>query len=301
MTTLAEPTLFPIPPDGAFPITISRAWLTDVQRTRSGKEVRSAIRAKPARRLEYKATIAESVEITRFMLLWLTAEELLRFDVPVWPDDTDATDFPDDHTITCDTRWREFVAGEKAIIWFDETHCELVTIDIVTDDQITTVDAIVGDWAAYLPAPLLVAPVMTAWLAPPTREQRTPVVEHVTLTFDEELPGVAGIDASIGDAVTPTVDHLLFETIDNGFTGLPGLRYFTINLFAFDAAGMRIREPAVTWAVTATGLLPVTDPSFRQSFPRNRQQCHVEYNGDADATFDVAATVGAVTAHQPIP
>lgn len=299
MTTLAEPTLFPIPPDGAFPITLSRAWLTDIQRPRAGKEVRLSLRDRPARRLEYKSTLAESIEIRQFMALWLAAAELLRFDVPVWPDDTDATAFPDDHTISCDTRWREFIAGEQAIIWWDETTYELVTIDTVDDDQLTTVDPIVGDWAAYLPAPLLVAPVMTAWLVPPTKEQRTPVVEHVTLVFDEELPGVAGIDPLVGESVTPDVDEIVFEIIDNGGTGDPGLRYFTINLFAFDAARMRIREPAVAWVVAEIGSTPATDP--RHSFPRNGQQCNLEYDGDADVLFNVEATVGGSTINTNIP
>jgi len=295
MTTLGAPTLFPIPPDGAFPITLSRAWLTDVQRTRSGKEVRLALRERAARRLEYKATLAESVEIAQFLALWLAAAELLRFYVPIWPEDTDTTAFPDDHTIVCDTTDREFIAGEKAIIWWNETTYEVVTIDSVAADHLTTVDAVEGDWSTYLPAPLLVAPVMEAWLSPPTREQRTPMVEHVSLVFDEELPGVAGVDPTVGGPVAPTLPSLGLEVYDTQGTGLAGRRYFTVRAFVVDVDGQRVRAPGFTWSVVATGTLPLTDPSVKVCYPNNEQEFHIEYDGGADDHFDVTCASGVLT------
>jgi hypothetical protein len=295
MTTLAAPTLFPIPPDGAFPITLSRAWLTDVQRTRSGKEVRLALRSRPARRLEYKSTLAESVEINQFLVLWLAAVELLRFDVPVWPEDTDATAFPDDHTITCDTTDREFIEGEQAIIWIDETTSELVTIDQVFDDHITTVDMIVGDWAASLPAPILVAPVMTAWLVPPPREQRTPVVEHVALVFDEELPCVAGLDSSAGEPVTPAAASISLVLDDGGDPPDAGFKRATFTAVALDASGQRIPSPLIIWTVTSLGFVSL-DPPTRVTFPANGQQVHLEFESGAGPDIHIVATYGAISA-----
>jgi hypothetical protein len=294
MTTLAAPTLFPIPPDGAFPITLSRAWLTDVQRTRSGNEVRLALRSRPVRRLEYKATLAESVEIVQFLALWLAAAELLRFNIPVWPEDTDATAFADDHTIMCDTTDREFIAGEQAIIWVSETECELFTIDTIAGDRLTTVDPIVGSWASYLPASILVAPVMTAWLSPPTREQRTPVVEHVTLVFDEELPGVAGLDASIGGAEAPLGVSIVLDGND-GSTGNFGQTYGTVTAHVLDASGQEIREPLIVWTVTPIGVLGIHDPGVRITFPQNGMQAHVEYV-DLPPSFTFTATYGGASA-----
>lgn len=301
MSVLADATLFPIPPNAEFPVTLSRAWLTDVQRTQSGKEVRQAIRSRAARRLEYTASLYRVRRLEGFRNLWLAAAELLRFLVPLWPEYTIATAFPDSTTITADTTFRDFVDGEQALLWRNQQDAEtyeLVTIATLTDGGITTEDPISGAWATYPAGSVRLIPVIGAWLVPPTKEQLMPTAADVPLVFDEELPGVAGIDPTVGDAVTPPGATISLEL--EGDSGYAGLRYFTLTALVKDTSGQPISEPNIVWTVVATGTMPVTDPGFRDSFPMNGQQCHVEYEGDADVSFLVTATYGAISANRPI-
>jgi len=299
MTTLAAPTLFPIGPDSRASITDSRSFLTDVQRTRSGKEIRQAWRSVPVRRITFTLSTVDGDELSQFISLWLLATEALRYLVPLWPEVTQPTAFPDAHTITCDTTNRDFVAGAQALLSLSDTVSELVTIDTVAADHITTVGAIVGAWGSYPVGSVALAPVMTGWLTPPTRTQRTPYIEEIALTFDEELPSVAGMDSSIGAAATPAGYSITLSS-DDFETQWIGKKYHTLTARVYDESGQQIREPNITWTITPLGSLHVGDPGVVVTFPQNKQQVHFAFVASIFDYFTVTATYGAVSASKNI-
>lgn len=293
-------TVFPLEPNSLFDIVRTRSWLTDIQHTVGGHETRSAVRSDAVKRLECKITLASAADLAAFLQLWYTATERLRFLVPLWGEDSVAEGFPTTTRIDCDTTDRDFVAGGKAIVWLTPTVWEAVDIDAVAADHLTLTNPISSTvfWSAYLAngiGAVMVAPLVSAWLAPPNREQLNPEAEHVGLTFDEELGGIAGVDDGVGLPDTPAGVQLVLEA-EEGSAELAGLRYHTVTARVIDATLLEIPNPKIDWDVVANGDLPVDDPSVHLSFPWNGKQCHMEFNAGADGTFLVTANYGALSA-----
>jgi hypothetical protein len=210
-TTLAAATPFPIPPDGESTVTLSRAWLTNVQSTESGAEVRAGLRSVPRRTLTYTALFENAQLAGQFKALWANATERLRFLVPLWPRYAVPEAFPDTSTISGDFADRGFVAGDgMAMLWQSETEFELLDVETVADDELTLSTPIAGDFAL---GAVRVLPVMPAWLEPPTLAQLTVEAEQLPVTFTEELPGIVGIDPDVGAPDTPVVDSLMARRI----------------------------------------------------------------------------------------
>jgi hypothetical protein len=291
---LGDATLFTLPPDGAFPITLAREWLTDVQRPAVGLEVRAAMRSVPIRRLAFTSTLLGADDLALFRRHWYGATERLRFLVPLWPESSIATAFPTTSTITVDTTNRAFVLGGLAVLWQPadpDVAFEVVTIATLASGSVGTAAPVVG---TFTPGVALLVPIMPAWLEPPTKEQLAVIAGRLPLAFTEELPGISGIDPTSGVGVSPT-GATLVVTLE--YVGSPwaGRRFFTYQARSFDASSQHIVDPVFTWTVTATGDLALSDPGVRLSFPLRRQQVHLEYNGDADATFHVHVVFGALS------
>lgn len=286
-TTLADATPFPIPPDGESTVTLSRAWLTNVQTTESGAEVRAGLRAIPRRTLTYTALFENAQLAGQFRALWANAAERLRYVVPLWPRYAVPEAFPDTSTISGDFADRGFVAGDgMAMLWQSETESELLDVETVADDTLTLSTPIAGDFAL---GAVRVLPVMRAWLEPPTLAQLTVQAEQLPVTFTEELPGIVGIDPDVGDPESPIADSISVETVANSSPWGP-LKYAAMRVTAFDAAGMPIPKPTLAWTVS-----PNFDDDYIQTFPGRGDVLAVDYPGNAFAGFTVTVESGAAS------
>lgn len=296
-TTLAQAAVFAIEPDGREPQPIARAFLTDVIPTESGIECRVALRTVPVRRFNMTPKFVSTEEAMRFRALWLaTAEpgaQPLRFIVPLWPRQSEVTAFPDAETVTCDTRWRGFVAGGHALITQDDTTYELVDILSQTDAALTLDPD--GDFGAregeYLIGPTRVIPTMRAWLVPPTIDQRGHTAGQIPLEFREELPGISGLDPAVGLALAPAIVDVRVRTIAVG-TPWAGRKFATYEAVATDAAGVVITGRPVAWTVTDLG---AGATNVRILEPYDGRLLHVAFEGGTATYFSITATVGGVT------
>lgn len=283
-------TLFPIPPDPNFGVTYSHDQLTDVQTTLGGVEVRASLLEYASRQLDYTVSNFNDAELARFRATWINATERLRYFVPIWCEQADASNVPDAHTVLADLTDLDFVAGQPALLWIDEDTYQQVTVDTLSSSQFTTVEAIN---AAFLGRPIQAYPIMTAWLIPPDKDIVASDAEHVTVSFEEEPPQIAGLDATIGNWVL--ADGTLFvTTLDRTSSGWAGLRFQTRSFFVFDASGQRILNPDITYTISPIAGILLTDPGVRVTFPNNRQQVHAEYSYNNPA-FQIHAVYGALT------
>jgi hypothetical protein len=286
-TTLAAATPFPIPPDGESTVMLSRAWLTNVQTTESGAEVRAGLRSVPRRTLTYTALFENAQLAGQFKALWANATERLRFLVPLWPRYAVPEAFPDTSTISGDFADRGFVAGDgMAMLWQSETEFELLDVETVADDELTLSTPIAGD---YVLGAVRVLPVMPAWLEPPTLAQLTVEAEQLPVSFTEELPGIVGIDPDVGAPDTPVVDSLMARRIVESSPWGPE-KSFGVRVTAFDAAGMPIPKPALAWTLT-----PNFDDDYIQTFPGDGTLLAVAFSGNAFAAISVTVESGAAS------
>jgi hypothetical protein len=286
-TTLAAATPFPIPPDGESTVTLSRAWLTNVQSTESGAEVRAGLRTVPRRTLTYTALFENAQLAGQFRALWANAAERLRFVVPLWPRYAVPEAFPDTSTISGDFADRGFVAGDgMAMLWQSETEFELLDVETVADDELTLSTPIAGDFAL---GAVRVLPVITAWLEPPTLAQLTVVAEQLPVAFTEELPGIVGIDPDVGDPESPIADAISVERVVESSPWGPQ-KFMGVRVTVFDAAGMPIPSAPLTWTIT-----PNFVEDYIQTFPGNGNLLAVDYPGNAFAGFSVTVESGSAS------
>lgn len=287
-TTLAAATPFPIPDDGENPVTLTRAWLTNVMTTESGQEQRAALRAMPRRTLSYTAMFEDAAKAGQFKALLAAAPERLRFIVPLWPRYAVPTSFPDASTIDGEFADRGFVAGAQgAMLWQSESLWELVDVETVADDALALSTPIGG---TYEIGPVRVIPVMTAWLEPPTLEQLAIDSERVPLTFIEEIPGVAGIDPTKGASATPVAATITSERLVGSSEWGPN-HATAYRVTVFDATGMPIPRAPLTW--TLTPHYP-DDPGF-YTFPGDGNTLAANYPGNTFANFFVHVESGAAS------
>lgn len=301
MTIFGAATFFPLAPDGAFDTVRTRAFLTSIQKTASGREVRLAHRLDPVKRIEFKITLERAEDLAVYLALWYVATERLRFLVPLWGEHADVVTIPSSTQINIDTTDRDFVPGGKAVLYLTESMWQVVDVLTVASDHVTLAAPLadLSTWSAYLipgVGALTLAPCVSAWLNPPTREQRNPEVEHVALTFDEELGGIAGIDDGVGEAVTPVATSCYLEIVEGPRLDT-GWRYGTWLFHAFDASGQELQNPIPTWTITQLGAFAITAPEIQAKVSewKNGQGKHIEFIADASTSFHVVATYGAVS------
>jgi hypothetical protein len=285
-TTLAAATPFPIPPDGESTVTLSRAWLTNVQTTESGAEVRAGLRSVPRRTLTYTALFENAQLAGQFKALWANAAERLRFLVPLWPRYAVPEAFPDTSTITGEFADRGFVAGDgMAMLWQSETEFEMLDVETVADDELTLSTPIA---ATYALGAVRVLPVMRAWLEPPTLAQLTVEAEQLPVTFTEELPGIVGIDPDVGAPDTPVVDSLMARRIVESSPWGPRSRSAFASRRSTRRA-CRSRSP-LAWTLT-----PNFDDDYIQTFPGDGTLLAVAFSGNAFAAISVTVESGAAS------
>jgi hypothetical protein len=222
----------------------------------------------------------------------LGATERLRYTVPVWPMASPPTAYSSSTDITTDTVGRGFVIGQTALLWTSETNFEVVTVDALSDTHITTHVPVVGTFPVGL---AIVVPLMNAWLDPPTIDQRMQRAEAVPLVFREELPAVAGIDPSVGAAVTPTPASISVVQIKSG-SPWAGRQFDDREVYIFDAAGQRILDPPLVWTVTQTGSIALPHPPVSLTFPQRGQQVHFDNGAVPGAAFSVRVDCGSLSA-----
>lgn len=294
---IGDATLFPVAPDGQFPVTLEEEWLTDVQPAASGAEVRVACRSVGVRTLTFTAAFLLSAELLAFRDRWLNAAQPLRFAVPVWPEFAGVTGIAG-AVVSCDTTNRDFVAGGLAMLYYadpigTDDRFELVTVESFDETSVTLADPPAETFPIYSDAslsPSAIIPVMTAWLDPPTVEELMVSAERMALTFREELPAIAGIDATIVEAVTPVAAAITvaFLVTNNGFERNQILARATVT----DAAGVQIPCAPITWDVTPA---PPTDPYARLTVSPDEQTARLELDYGANANHTLTATSGSAS------
>lgn len=285
-TTLGSATVFPISPDGGTRPVLARTFLTNVQQTDAGNEVRAALRSVGVRRLEFTAVFQDAKELGQFRTRWISATERLRFTVPVWPRQVMVTAFPTSTTASGDFAHHDLVVGEAtAILHLADDTWELVDIEDVTDDTVTFGAAPSG---TYVAGATLLVPVMNAWLDPPTADQKNEVAEQVPLVFREELPGIAGIDPTKGAAETPVAATIESSTVGNGSTWGPK-KFGSVRVTVRDDAGMIIPRAPLAWTVTPPAGTPII------TFPGDGNVIAAEYVGTSFTGVSVLVESGAAS------
>lgn len=286
MPALGDAAVFPFPPDGGTPVRVARTWLTDVNVADDGSETRIATRDYPARRMAYTAVFADARDAGDFRALWYAAAQPLRFLVPLWREQSQPTAIAGS-TITCDTSDRRFVAGERAILWQeygDEILWEVVEIEAVDDESVTTVDPVEETFTI---GAVYCFPLMAAWLEPPTIELRG-YIEILPLVFHEELPKIAGIDPDVEGEVTPEVESVVVHLVHGNNPYPPTFAVYVVR--ATDVDGMPITDPDALWALSPPDALVTLTPSI------DRQSARIDVAADhAPAIPAVQCTVGGVT------
>lgn len=286
----ADATLFPFPPDPQYPASLAEEFATDIAAP-EGKEIRASMREQACRTLSYTAILKNARQSNHFAALWLAADEIGRFIVPLWPEsarlDAIALDLK---TLTLDTTNRDgFVAGGRALLFQSPDECELVTIDTVTDTEVVLVDTIDG---LYVIGAVALVPVMNAWLAPPQLTELNLDAEQIPLTFVEELDGIAGITPDVDGVVTPDVVTVTLEVIYHNTDRL-GKKAFALEAHAFDDAGMEIDDPGFSWVYMPVG---GADASPKVNLPKNERQLSLRaVQPSVGLDYHVTASVGAVS------
>lgn len=282
MPTLAPATVFPLPPDGATPIKVARTWLTDIQRADDGTETRVAVRDEPVRRMEFTAVFGNATEAGKFRSLWYTAQQPLRFLVPLWRELSTPTAIAG-AVITTDTTDRRFLTGTNAaILWQDDGESitwEVVDVDSFDDGSIMCSSA---PTTPFTIGAVFCLPLMPAWLEPPTVDERG-YFEVVPLVFVEELPDIAGIDDTIDGEVTPVVSTIHLYLVGGGLSSGNTPEFAVRRAVTLDEDGQRVTDPSLVWA------LSVSDPALRLRVAPDKQSARVERDGALGGTLTVTS------------
>lgn len=171
---------FPFPPNWSSPFTEFLEWKTDVIRSRDGTEQRRGLRETPRRGFDYSIMLKDQDPTRLEALLWGQYES--DFYLPVWSDGrrTTAVSTSGTTSIEVSTVDRSFSPGHFAILYKNSTTFEVVQIDSMDVDEITTVDPLVDTW----PQGTRVYPVVLGRLPQQTPTQRyTSTVLVAKMTF----------------------------------------------------------------------------------------------------------------------
>ncbi len=290
---LGAATLFPYAPDGAFAIPLEEEWLTDVQGSGAGTEVRQAVRSTGVRTLTFTGAFLVEAELLAFRNRWLNATAPLRFLVPVWTEFSMIAALAG-AVVTCDTTDRDFVAGGLAMLFYadpigTDDRYELATIDSFDATSVTLTAPPAGTFPAYADGPSAIVPVMTGWVDPPTVEELAISAERMELVFREELPRIAGIDPTIVEDATPVAATVELEQLEGVQPFQPV--QMTWRAIVKDAAGVEIPNAPLTWTIAPD--YP-TDPGVRFTVTPDEQEARLELAG-AVSNHTLTATSGSAS------
>ena len=146
-------------PDWTEGLKYSRVWKTFIQKSLTGKEVRSAIYTWPRKKLEYTVfatNYAEQAYLKRVLFKFVNEV----WGIPLWQDETILlSDAPaGSSSLTADTTFRNFEKGGQCIIYEDYRTYEVAEISDISDTSITLSSSLQNSW----PAGTRVYPVLKA-------------------------------------------------------------------------------------------------------------------------------------------
>jgi hypothetical protein len=263
-----DPTLFPFRHDWGQPFKVTREWLTDVITANDGSETRVQLRANPNIAITMRVLFLTEMGAGRLLAQWRGATQPLRYYAPLWCDATDLTAnvTGGDGTIICDTTDRPFfVNGGKAMLFRDEEHAEVVTIDTVSSSSFTLTGTAANSYTAFATR---VVPVRPMWLnMPVTVTWLSGRIAQVDLSFvDQKDQAGLGLD---GTDTTATATSLLVAAHDMGrvddfaFALGQNPMYVALEAMPFDALGVPLPAAPVAWSGTAGLVITVTtNPRF---------------------------------------
>ena len=170
---------FLIQPNWEREISLKRRWMTSVQTSLSGKEMRSGLFTWPRKTLKYHITALSAAHmnyIKRKLFTYLHAV----YGIPLWPDRTLLTAQADagQSILAVDsTTDKYFVEGEECVVRDpdDLENYEVGVIDAISATQITLTENLVNTW----PADTEVYPVF------PARIQATQKLSIITPQIGE--------------------------------------------------------------------------------------------------------------------
>lgn len=151
-----------VPPNWSTPVTERLEWLSNVHTSKSGAEQRTGVRETPRRFFEFRINPIGNVR--SYVDLWLhnlgDGECLL----PIWHDKAKLAADADDATtrLEFDTTFREYAAGDLAVIYKNAFTFEVVEIDAVDDDGLDLATALADPW----PRGAAVYPLRKSYLDP---------------------------------------------------------------------------------------------------------------------------------------
>lgn len=184
--------VWPFTPNWTDPVVERLSWLTDVQQSETGAELRRAIRLAPRRTLSCKSLL-QGADRTMFNHLAYVrgAEE---FYVPIWPDVQQIPQpvFANTLTLPCRTEGFDFVAGGMALMLGDSADAmELLQVDQVEPERLALKRPTTKLW----PAGTRLYPVRLGFFAELPAVQRktdTLITAEVSFTLVDpsDLPGL---------------------------------------------------------------------------------------------------------------
>lgn len=284
--TIAAPSIFPFRHDWAVPFQVTRTWKTDIQTTDQGKEVRVSLRSTPNISITMQVVTPDERNAGRLLATWRTATQPLRYYAPLWCDASELTTAitAGDSTIHCDTTTRPFfVDGGYAMVFQDEAHAEVVTIDTVSSSSFTLTGTAANSYplvrTRVVPCRImyLSMPIDVAWLG--ARVLSAP------LSFVDEK-AQAGYTLT-DSADSPVADSILIYMHSHGMSGHGGQvgnpRLYYAEAVVLDAGEIPIPDAPVDWS--STGTITVTPtPDGR------RARVYAD-----SSTTDITATSGSAT------
>lgn len=130
--------LFPFDPDWSRGVRERIEYKTKILPARTGAEQRYRLRNRPRRSLEFQLLAISQGETQPLQsILWKSQGK--PFAVPWWPDEVmyQGTLAAGSTTIAVDTSGRLFDLATMVVVWTDPDHCEVQTIQSVSDGLIT--------------------------------------------------------------------------------------------------------------------------------------------------------------------
>ena len=174
-----------LPADWTQPVEESLAWLTDLQRAKSGPTDRIPLRAAPRRSWEF--SLVEGKRERRIIENLIYDWSARIWALPVWPD---VSLVPGPLASGADrvavaTAGRDFNVGSLAMLWADVQRYELFQVAEIADDEVVFARPTTQDW----PRGTRLYPCRTARLAEaPAIRRRSNQVITARVRFDADEP-----------------------------------------------------------------------------------------------------------------
>lgn len=137
-----------LPPDWSDGVTETLAWLTDVQQSDDGSQLREVLREAPRR--EWRFDVLAKGQPRRILESAIYDWGARTWALPVWPDVTwlAAPVAAGIATLAVDTRHLDYVVGGLALLYHDARVWEVVEIAAVADAALTFARATTGSYVA---------------------------------------------------------------------------------------------------------------------------------------------------------